>query len=187
MNLLNRIVAILLWLLLLVVALLAAVQPLAAAEWLQQQGSALTDWLHAMQEGEPTSFLVGQAALGIGALLLFGTLLFLEFLSLRQRGVRMRTAEGSSVELDTASISRRLEWELDQLADVITVVPVVRSRGGSVDVRLEIETAPDVDIALKTDEVVDATRTIIGQDLGLKLGRLDVRMRTAPFQPEWNQ
>jgi hypothetical protein len=76
---------------------------------------------------------------------------------------------------------------LDQLADVITVVPVVRSRGGSVDVRLEIETAPDVDIALKTDEVVDATRTIIGQDLGLKLGRLDVRMRTAPFQPEWNQ
>jgi hypothetical protein len=179
MNLLNRIVAILLWLLLLVVALLAAVQPLAAAEWLQQQGSALTDWLHAMQEGE--------AALGIGALLLFGTLLFLEFLSLGQRGVRMRTAEGSSVELDTASISRRLEWELDQLADVITVVPVVRSRGGSVDVRLEIETAPDVDIALKTDEVVDATRTIIGQDLGLKLGRLDVRMRTAPFQPEWNQ
>lgn len=70
---------------------------------------------------------------------------------------------------------------------MITVVPVVRSRGGSVDVRLEIETAPDVDIPLKTDEVVDATRTIIGQDMGLILGRLDVRMRTAPFQPEWNQ
>ena len=83
-------------------------------------------------------------------------------------------------------MARRLQWHLDQVADVITVVPSVRSRGGSVDIRLEIETAPDIDIPMKTDEVVDVTRDIIEQDMGLRLGKLDVHMRCAPFEPEWN-
>ncbi len=133
----------------------------------------------------PTYFIVAQAAFGIGALLFLGTLIFFEIMTGRRRGVRIRTAEGGSAELETTSIGRRLEWHLDQLAEVITVVPVVKSRGGSVDVRLEIETAPDVDIPLKTDEVVAATREIIEQDMGLKLGKLDVHMRCAPFEPEW--
>jgi hypothetical protein len=67
------------------------------------------------------------------------------------------------------------------------VVPLVTSRGGSVDIKLEIETAPDIDVPMKTDEVVAATREIIEHDMGLKLGKLDVHMRYAPFDPEWVQ
>jgi hypothetical protein len=54
-----------------------------------------------------------------------------------------------------------------------------------VDVRLEIETAPDVDVPMKTDEVVEVARDIIEQDMGLRLGKLDVRIRHAPFEEEW--
>lgn len=187
MNLFNRIVAILIWLTLLIVLLVAAIIPLQTIEWLQSNLATLESWLAVAKLENPVYFVIGQAALGIGALLIFGALLFFEVLTMRRRGVRIRTAEGGAAELDTVSVERRLQWHLDQLAEVITVVPAVRSRGGSVDIRLEIETAPDIDIPMKTDEVVDVTRDIIEQDMGLRLGKLDVHMRCAPFDPEWTQ
>lgn len=187
MNLFNRIVAILLWLALLVALLVAAIIPLQSIEWLQSNLTTLATWLAAVQIENPVYFVIGQAAVGIGALLILGALLFFEVMTVRRRGVKIRTAEGGAAELDTVSVERRLQWHLDQLAEIITVVPAVRSRGGSVDVRLEIETAPDIDIPMKTDEVVDVTRDIIEQDMGLRLGKLDVHMRCAPFDPEWNQ
>ena len=97
----------------------------------------------------------------------------------------MKTVKGSSVELDTESIARRLTWHLDQLADVITVFPDVKSRGNAVDIQLEVETAPDIDVPMKTDEVVESTRDIVEEDMGLRLGKLDVRMRHLPFEDEW--
>jgi hypothetical protein len=111
--------------------------------------------------------------------------LLIELWPRRRRGVRIHTREGGSAELDTTSVARRLAWHLDQLAEVITVIPDVKARGSSVDVRLEVETAPDVDVPMKTDEVVEVTRDIIEQDMGLRLGKLDVRIRHAPFEEEW--
>jgi hypothetical protein len=186
MNLFNRIVVILLWLTLLVLVLVVAVAPLFSAAWLQTQADTLVSLLTQWRAASPTNFIIGQAAVGIGALLILGTLLFFEFLSGRPRGVRIHTTEGGSAELDPSSVGRRLQWHLDQLAEVITVIPAVKSRGGAVDIRLEIETAPDIDIPMKTDEVVGMTREVIERDMGLRLGKLDVRMRCAPFEPEWN-
>lgn len=186
MNLFNRILAILFWLLLLAIALVLAVAPLATVGWLQSQTSTLAQWLTNLHQDNPTYFITGQATLGISALLVFGALLFFEIMNSRNRGVRIRTTEGGSAELDTNSVGRRLQWHLDQLAEVITVIPAVKSRGRSVDIRLEIETAPDIDIPLKTDEVVEVTREVIERDMGLRLGKLDVHMRCAPFEPEWN-
>jgi hypothetical protein len=186
MNGFNRIVAILFWGALLAGLLVAAIAPLQSIAWLQASLTELTAWLTGVQVENPAYFIVGQAALGVGAILILGALLFFEVATMRRRGVRIRTVEGGSAELDTVSVERRLQWHLDQLADVITVVPAVRSRGGSVDIKLEIETAPDIDIPFKTDEVVDVTRDIVEQDMGLRLGKLDVQLRCAPFEPEWN-
>ena len=181
----NRLVVILLWLVLLgVLGYFAAVPVLALAqtqELLKSFSAMLAEW----QLADPTNFMIGQIASGVVILSFFSTLIWLEVLAGRRRGVRIRTAEGGSVELETGSIGRRLEWHLDQLAEINTVIPAVKSRGGSVDIRLEIEAAPDIDIPMKTDEVVEATREIIEQELGLRLGKLDVHMRCAPFEPEW--
>jgi len=186
MNGFNRVVAIALWTLLLIGVIVAATTPLATTGWLLAQLSALDQWLAGWQEANPTYFIIGQAAVGIGGLLIFGALIFAEIMSARRRGVRIRTSEGGSAEVDTGSIGRRLQWHLDQMAEVINVMPAVKSRGGAVDIRLEIETAPDVDIPMKTDEVVEVTREVIEQDMGLRLGKLDVHVRCAPFEPEWN-
>lgn len=137
------------------------------------------------QVDNPDNFVLGRAAWAVGAILFFGTLLGIEILSGSRRAVRIRTAEGGSAEIETNSIGQRLEWNLDQLAEVVSVVPTIKSRGGSVDILLEVETAPDIDVPMKTDEVVEATRDIVEQDMGLKIGKLDVRVRYAPYDPDW--
>lgn len=182
----NRTVATLLWLALLAITCILAIAPTTAIETAQSVLSSLNIMIEEWRAHNPDNFAIGQWAIVAASIAVFGFLLWLEILALRRRGVRVRTAQGGSVEVETNSIGRRLEWHLDQLAEIITVVPVVRSKGGSVDIKLEIEAAPDIDVPMKTDEVVEATCDIIEQDMGLKLGKLDVHVRCAPFDPEWN-
>ena len=187
MNAFNRVVATLLWLALLAALSVTAVIPLETLAWLQGQLAHAESLLAAHQADNPSNFLIGQVAVAVASVAFFGFLAVLEVWTARRRGVRIRTAQGGSAELDTSSISRRLSWRLDQLAEIITVTPSVKAKGGSVDIKLEIETAPDVDVPMKTDEVVEVTREIIEQDMGLKLGKLDVRVRYAPVDPSWAQ
>ena len=185
MNTFNRIVAIVLWAALMATVGFVAVAPLATIAFLQNALTQASTWVSAQQEADASNFLIGQIAVGVIALIIFGLLIGFEIWSGQRRGVRIRTAQGGQAELDTSSISRRLSWQLDQLAEVISVVPIVKSKGGSVDIKLEIEAAPDIDVPMKTDEVVEVTRDLIEQDMGLKLGRLDVHKRYAPMDPEW--
>lgn len=184
-NLFNRVVASLVWLILLVVIGYVAATPVAALSQLALRAGQASELLAGWRAASSTNFLIGQIAVGVAAILLFGSLLWLELWPRRRRGVRVHTVEGGSVELDTASIGRRLEWHLDQLAEVIAVVSRVKARGSAVDIQLDVETAPDIDVPMKTDEVVEVTRDIIEEDMGLKLGKLDVRIRHAPFEEEW--
>ncbi|MEZ4861218.1 MAG: hypothetical protein R3C14_07925 [Caldilineaceae bacterium] len=179
----NRLVAAVVWLVLLVALSIFAVAPLRAIEQLQQMLTSTTLFLTERQLQNPTNFIIAQATLGVVAILGFGIMFWLELWGMRRHGVRIRTAEGGSAELDTASISRRLEWRLEQVAEVTNVIPVVKARGGSVDIRLEVEVAPEVDIPMKTDEVVATARDVIEEDIGLDLGKLDVHLRCAPFTP----
>ena len=185
MAIFNRVVATLLWLVLLAALAIFAVLPLATVSWSQTALADLATFLHNWQEANPTNFLIAQAAFGVTVVLVFGSLFWLELWAGVRRGVRIHTVEGGSAEVDTSSVGRRLEWHLDQLAEIIRVLPTVKARGGSVDIKLEIEAAPDVDIPLKTDEVMEVTRDIVQQDMGLKLGKLDVHVRCAPFEPDW--
>jgi len=184
-NLFNRLVAVVVWLVLLAGVIYLAVAPARVFTGVAARMGGFAEQLAVWQTASATNFLIGQIAVGLTALLLFGTLLWVELWPKRRRGVRVHTSEGGSVELDTQSIARRLVWHLDQLAEVITVIPDVKARGSAVDIRLEIETAPDIDVPMKTDEVVEVTRDIIEQELALKLGKLDVRMRHAPFDEKW--
>jgi hypothetical protein len=185
MALFNRVVAALLWLTLLGVLAVFTVLPETSLVWLQTGIAETLALLRRWQAADATNFLIAQAAFGIAVVLIFGTLFWLELWAGNRRGVRIRTVEGGSAEVDTVSVGRRLAWHLDQVAEVIRVMPTVRSRGGSVDVKLELEAAPDVDIPMKTEEVLEITRDIIEQDMGLKLGKLDVHVRCAPFEPDW--
>ena len=181
----NRIIVILLWLAILVASVFVALDPIGA---MQMTADRYTQWaneLIAWRATNPTNYIIAQIAFGIGAVVLCALLIWMQVSTLRKRGVRIYTADGGAAELDTDSVGRRLSWHLDQVAEIVTVVPNVRSRGSAVDIKLEIEAAPDVDIPMKTEEVVQVTRDVIENDLGLRMGKLDVHMRCAPFQPDW--
>lgn len=183
MAMFNRVVAAMLWLFLLLTISVFAVAPLQVIQQTQQMLTMAAAQVSQWQSTNAANFIIAQATLGIVAVLLFGILFWLELWGLRQRGVRIRTADGGSAELDTASISRRLEWHLEQVAEVNNVVPIVRAKGGAVEVRLEIEVNPEVDIPRKTDEVMALARDVVEEDIGLTLGKLEVHMRCAPFEP----
>lgn len=183
MAMFNRIVAALLWLVLLVSICALAVVPLQTIQQIQHALTTLAVQLENWQSTNSDNFIIAQATIGITAILLFGILFWIEIWGMRTRGVRIRTADGGSAELDTASISRRLEWHLEQVAEVNNVIPTVRAKGGAVDIRLEVEVTPEVDIPTKTDEVVALARDVVEEDIGLTLGKLDVHMRCAPFEP----
>ncbi len=128
MNVFNRIVTIIVCSVLMLFIGYVAVAPITSVHQAQVWLVGVEEWLLAWQAENPTNFLVAQAATLTAAVLLLGTLIGMEVLSGRPRGVRVRTAEGGLVELDTDSIVRRLAWQLDQLAEVVSVVPYVRSR-----------------------------------------------------------
>lgn len=184
-NLFNRVIAVLLWLLLLAVVGYTAIFPHRVIVLMLDLLLQMQESLRVQQAANGINFLIGQLSVGVLAVLIFGSLLWLELWPHRQRGVRVQTVEGGSVELDTDSIARRLSWHLDQLSEVITVIPDVKARGNGVDIELDVETAPDIDVPLKTNEVVEVTQDLLEEDMGLRLGRLDVRIRHAPFEEEW--
>ncbi|MEZ4673579.1 MAG: hypothetical protein R2932_04955 [Caldilineaceae bacterium] len=183
MVILNRIVAAWVWLFLLACITIVAVAPFWAVRVVQNAIISFAELLARWHAANSTNFIIGQATIGISAVLIFGFLFWLTAIWGYNRGVKIRTVDGGSAELDINSISRRLEWQLEQVAEVSNVVPTIKARGGSVDIRLEVEVAPEVDIPMKTDEVVIMTRDVIEDAIGLKLGKLDVHLRCAPFKP----
>ncbi len=116
----NRIVIVFLVIVLLIGACILAAAPLATINQtnllLGQLGAAMQTW----QTENPTNFLIAQAAFGVSAVLLFGALLTLEFWVGRRRGVRIRTAEDWLGRLDITNVVAKLEWHLEQLAEIIS-------------------------------------------------------------------
>jgi hypothetical protein len=53
-----------------------------------------------------------------------------------------------------------------------------------VDVNLVLETSPDIDVPMKTEEVIEVTREVIVERLGLKLGKVQVKIKHAPYPKE---
>jgi len=183
MILFSRIVAAVFWLLLLVIVTTAAAAPVWTVTWLQEWSASTLAQLQRWQAANPANFIIIQAAVGISAITAFGILFWWTAFGGQRRGVKIRTPDGGSAELDVDSIGQRLEWHLTRVAEVNNVVPLVKARGGAVDIRLEVEVLPNVDIPLKTDEVVVITRDVIEDTIGLTLGKLDVHLRYAPLEP----
>jgi hypothetical protein len=121
---------------------------------------------------------VGLAAI---AILIVIPLMIAEFPRRKKEpAVTMRTDHGE-IRVTAESIAKRLAWHLDQLADVINVYPTVQPKGDTVNVMLDVETSPEIDLPMKTEEIMLVTREIIEQDMGLKLGKLNVNLRHGAY------
>ena len=180
MNAFNRIVTIIVLFILLALLLALAVSPMEVAHWMQGQLATFSAWLARMQVTDPTNFNIARAALAVAALIVLLPLILAEFTREGETVVRLRTAEGDA-QVTTDSIAKRLAWHVDQLADVIAVQPVVQARGDQVNIQLDVETSPVIDVPMKTEEIILVTRDVVEGSMGLKIGKIDVRIRHSEY------
>ncbi|NIN65051.1 MAG: alkaline shock response membrane anchor protein AmaP [Anaerolineae bacterium] len=174
MNVFNRAMTILLFVVLMIVVPAILIFPDAMIAFLQQSLSLLWSGLNVLVR-------VVMVLAGIIFFIVCGLVLYLEFRRPARRRVKLERITGGDVELAVESIEQRLEYRVDQLPDVVSVSPKVKPRRKSIDVELNVETIPDVDVPLKTEEVCEVVREVVEGRIGLSLRKIKVNIEHAPY------
>ena len=132
-------------------------------------------------------FILGGASLAVLTFIICGLLLWLELRRPHGKVVRIQKVSGDEAKVTTDSIARRLEYNIDQLAEVISVKPKITSKGKGVHVRLNVETGPEIDVPAKTEEISKVAREVIEERMGLKLvGKLEISIKHVPYPKDWS-
>ena len=132
-------------------------------------------------------FILGGASLAVLTFIICGLLLWLELRRPHGKVVRIQKVSGDEAKVTTDSIARRLEYNIDQLAEVISVKPKITSKGKGVHVRLNVETGPEIDVPAKTEEISKVAREVIEERMGLKLaGKIEINIKHAPYPKDWS-
>ena len=96
----------------------------------------------------------------------------------------MQQVAGGEAHIAVDSIAQRLAYSIDQLPDVVKVSPRIVGRSRGVDIDLVLETSPDIDVPMKTEEVLQVCKEVVEERMGLKLGKVQVKIKHAPFPKE---
>lgn len=111
-------------------------------------------------------------------------LLMAELIPRTPATVRLPQVQGGVALLTTDSISQRIKHDVELLAQIREARPSVVSRGKTVDVRLELLTDPESNVASKTEEVCQVVRKAIEEGMGVGIAHLAVRIRHEPFRSD---
>ena len=120
-------------------------------------------------------------AIGVGvALLVFVIAILLLFLELQRPAMnrlRVQSVTEGQVEVTADAIIHRLQVAVLQIADVTKVNPrVVSASKGTVDLFIELETLPEVNVPKKTAEVIAVSKQVMEEQMGLKVGKVQVQV-----------
>ncbi|MBC8450127.1 MAG: alkaline shock response membrane anchor protein AmaP [Chloroflexi bacterium] len=181
MNLFNRIVIVVLLIVLLATTLLSLLVPRTVLDILRAGVDQIeaTIPFYNIFSGIYWAYLGG----GLGVVLLCLLLLWLELRRPQRKAVEVPGTEGRRMEVSVKSIAQQLQNRLSGVADVSRVRPRVVSRGKSVDVFLDMQVHPAVELPSKTEEVSQLSREIIEQQMGVKVGKVRVNMQYGPGVP----
>ena len=184
MNFFNRVVVVILLLALLAGIVYLAVAPAQAVQYTQTGLTSVSTFFNNAEKSARWLFTGGRVLLGLLLGVLICWLLWKELKPRRPKAVKIHTEGKNSATITTESVSKRLAWHIDQLADVISVSPEVTAFGRSVNVTVNLETRPEIDVPMKTDEVVGVVKEVVTERMGLQLGKVQVRIKHAPYQEE---
>jgi len=174
MNLFNKVVTILLFLALMILVPLALILPQPILGGAQQILASVSASITTFQR---VIFLL----VGIIVFIICGLVLYLEFRRPSRKRAVLEKTPGGEVEVALDSIAQRLEYRIDQLADVVRVTPEIKPRRKDIDLELNLETTPDVDVPMKAEEVRQVAREVVEERMGLKLRKVKVNIRHAPY------
>jgi hypothetical protein len=182
MNTLNRIIVTLLVLLLVVATILVVAAPQASFAAV----AGFFQWLSAAAKGYQQQnwplWTIGRVVAGAAICLLCLLFLWLEFRRKRVRIIRAQKLEGGQSFISVDSIAQRLAYTIDQLPDVVRTMPHVTRYGrNGLDLEILLETSPEIDVPMKTGEVLQVTKEVVTERMGLKLGQVQVKIKHAPY------
>ena len=104
-------------------------------------------------------------------------LLYLELMPSGKIRMHLKSIQGADVLMSGDAIVNQLQYALDPLPGVIRAQPkVFHGKGDVVDVMLDMTTTSDVDVKKKTDEVMDVTRSVLEGGLGLRVGKVQIKL-----------
>jgi uncharacterized alkaline shock family protein YloU len=177
-NVFNRVVVVFVLLAIMVLSAIFFIVPVQAlgvlVPFLQQLQSSLTAIYGVLR-------LLGGLIFTFIIWLFCAALLWLEVRRPRAATIKVQKVSGGQAELAADSIASRLEYNIDKLADVTKVKPIISSGRNGVRVELELETSPEIEVPMKTEEVQQLTKDIVENRLGLKLESVRVIIRHAPY------
>jgi hypothetical protein len=176
MNVFNRVVmilAVILWLALIGFMLY---DPLMAAQLTRTGVQAFEQSVF-----DPQFFLYFTIALAVVAFLLL-VVLWAELRRGRRKSMRIKTSSAGRAQLGITSIAQSLEYRIDELAGVRKVHPRINSHGRDVEVAIDLDTSPSVNVPVLTGQIVDLCRDIVEGQLGVKIrGKVQVNVRHEPY------
>jgi hypothetical protein len=170
-NVFNRVMMILVILVVFIVLTIGLFVPF---ESLTVVGGVVGNTLHTLNRIRPEFVLPFRALLILCAILfdvLLVGLLVLEIRGPARHGLRVAQVGGGEVSVTAESLAERIQYHVDQLAGVIKVQVKVAPHGGGVDLALNIQTGSDVNVPEKAEQVLQVTRQVVEDKMGLKLGR----------------
>jgi hypothetical protein len=179
MNVFNRIVVIVAILVGLSLLMLALTFPVSVIQFAQ----GAKEWVDIVAQGMLdrvyyTSFVIASVVVIVILLLL----LWMEVRRPRSRMVRIRSKGNGDAHLSIQSVVQGLEYRIDELPGVRKVQPRIVSRGGDVEVTLQLDTSPTVNNARLAEQVAALCQQIIETQLGLKLrGRVRLSIYHEPY------
>jgi hypothetical protein len=178
MNKFNRVVVILLLLATIIVMTVVLVVPRPVIEALQR-------WLQNLDSNlgtitQPLLLIVG-VILALLVDVICAVLLWLEVRRRRPGAIRVQRISGGEARLTVDSIARRLEYDVGQLDGIISIKPNILGRRGGVEVELDLETSPEVDVPTKTEEVCQVTKEAVEDKMGLTLRKVKVNIKHTPY------
>ena len=170
MNVFNRVIMILV---ILAVFLVLTIGLFVPFESLAVMGGVASSTLHTLNRIRPEFLLPFRALLILCAILIDVLLIALLFLEVRgpRHTIRVTRVSSGQVSVTTESLAERIQYHVDQLPGVIKVQVNVAPRGGEVDLVLNIQTGSDVNVPEKAEQVLQVTRQVVEDKMGLKLGR----------------
>jgi hypothetical protein len=179
-NVFNRVIVILSLLATMIVSAIFFIVPLP----ILQAVNSFLQQLEANLKGTNQLFqIAGGSALTLFVWIICAAILWLEVRRPRAKTIKVMKISGGEAELTVDSIANRLEYNIDQLADIIKVKPLISPGRKGVKVDLELETSPEIEVPMKTEEVQQLTKDIVETRMGLKLDSVRVLIRHAPYPP----
>ena len=179
MNIFNRVIVVLSLLTIMIVSAISFIVPLPILQivnpFLQQ--------LEANLKANQLFQIAGGLVLTLLIWVFCAAILWLEVRRPRPKTIKVLKISGGEAELTIDSIANRLEYNIDQLADIIKVKPIISPGRKGVKVDLELETSPEIEVPMKTEEIQQLTKDIVETRMGLRLDSVRVLIRHAPYPP----